>query len=173
MEPIFNILQYPDPRLKQKAHPVTTFDQELKAIVDKMFRTHYAQEHCAALAATQLDMPHPPHITVIDFSEEKNKPLCLVNAQITEKEGTQTAKEGCMSVGGKTYKAVTRAQKITVEAFDASGKPLTITAEGFMARCIQHELDHLNGILFIDHLKPLQRKLLDSKLLRLLQKRTG
>jgi peptide deformylase len=167
---IYPILQYPDDRLQRKGHKVLTFNEDFQAIIERMFTTHYAQNSCAALAATQLDMPDPPHVTVIDFSDKKNEPLCLVNANIIKKEGEATEKEGCMSVGGKVYKAVSRAAIIHVEAQDQHGKPISMKAEGFMARCIQHELDHLNGTLFIDYLKPMQRRLIDEKLYKLKRK---
>lgn len=161
---IIKILQYPDPRLRITGIPVTEFDHELKKMVDDMFDTHYHAPNCAALAATQLDIKNPPQITVIDFSEEKNQPLCLINPTILEATGEHTEEEGCMSVGGKAYEKVTRAAKIKVSAFDVNGKPLSFEADGFMAKCIQHELDHLNGKLFIDYLSPFKRKRIENKI---------
>ncbi len=157
---VLRILQYPDPRLKTVGIAVTDFGNDIQRIIDDMFETHYAQENCAALAATQLDLIDPPHITVIDFSEKKNEPLCLVNANIVANEGKTIEEEGCMSVGpgGAVYEKVIRAEKITVEAQDRDGNALNFEADGFMAKCIQHELDHLKGILFIDHLSPLKRQ---------------
>lgn len=154
---IIRILQYPDPRLRTKGEKVTDFGPETQKIIDDMFETHYAAENCAALAATQLDFKNPKHITVIDFSQEKNQPLCLVNATIVEREGAETSEEGCMSVSGGAFEKVTRAAKIRVKAQDRHGNPLGFEAEGFMAKCIQHELDHLDGKLFIDHLSNLKR----------------
>lgn len=159
---IFNILQYPDPRLQRKATPVTTLDDRIKRIISDMFETHYNTENCAALAATQLDMPKPPHITVIDFSEHKNKPLCLINGEIIEREGEQYEDEGCMSVRG-VYGKVRRAQTIKVRAMDQNGEPLEFSASDFMAKCIQHELDHLNGMIFLDRLSRLKRIRIDKK----------
>ncbi len=157
-----NILQYPNTRLNIKAERVTEFDAELQKIIDNMFETHYGTENCAALAATQLDMQHPKHITVIDFSAEKNQPLCLVNAEIIHAEGTMIEGEACMSIAG-VYEKVQRASKIKVRAQDRFGKPLELEAEGFMAKCIQHELDHLNGVIFIDRLSRLKRERVDKK----------
>ncbi len=164
---ILRILQYPDPRLRTKAKRVEAFDDRIKKIIKDMFQTHYAQENCAALAATQLDIENPPMITVIDFSEHKNHPLCLVNPEIVEREGEQTLEEGCMSVASENHSIfdkVTRPNKIRVKALDADGKPLDFIAEGFLAKCIQHEVDHLHGKIFIDHLSKLKRSRLEKKL---------
>lgn len=160
------ILQYPDPRLQRKAQPVTDFNEDLQKIIDDMFETHYATENCAALAATQLDMPDPKHITVIDFSAAKDQPLCLVNAKIIHREGERIEGEGCMSVFD-TYDKVKRADKIKVQAQDRFGNPLELEAEDFMAKCIQHELDHLNGVIFIDRLSPLKRQRIDARFKKL------
>lgn len=166
------ILQYPDPRLKKLARKVENFDDPiLQQIIDDMFETHYAADNCAALAATQLDIEDPPHVTVIDFSEKKNEPLCLVNGEVVGREGEFTDTEGCMSVGcdvgSGVYEKVTRAAKISVKAYDRHGKLLEFDADGFMAKCIQHELDHLNGKIFLDHLSKLKRQRLENKLNKL------
>lgn len=168
---ILKILQYPNPRLKTVAKPVKNFDDELQHVIDNMLETHYNAKNCAALAATQLDIQQPPHITVIDFSPNKDQPLCLINAEIIAHQGELTEEEGCMSVGGGTYEKVTRATKITVRAADRHGKPLEFEAQDFMAKCIQHELDHLNGKIFLDHLSPFKRRRIDEKLAKL--KRRG
>lgn len=163
---ILRILQYPDPRLKLSAKPVTVFDAKLQQIIDDMFETHYAQDNCAALAASQLDLIDPPHITVIDFSADKNEPLCLVNAKIVAASGETFEEEACMSVGEeeRVGAKVKRFATITVEAQDRHGNPLRFEADGFLAKCIQHELDHLRGVLFIDHLSALKRQRLVKKL---------
>ena len=166
------ILQYPDPRLKTVARKVENFnDPHLQQIIDDMFETHYAADNCAALAATQLDIVDPPHVTVIDFSQNKDEPLCLVNGEILSGEGTHTEEEGCMSVGCDlgvgVYDKVTRPATVNVRAYDRHGKLLEFTAEGFMAKCIQHELDHLNGKIFLDHLSKLKRQRLEKKLEKL------
>jgi peptide deformylase len=167
---ILRILQYPDPRLRTKAKRVEVFDERIKKIISDMFETHYASDNCAALAATQLNIENPPMITVIDFSEYKNQPLCLVNPEIVEREGTQTQEEGCMSLAAENHSVfdkVTRSQKIRVKALDRNGNPLDFIAEGFMAKCIQHEIDHLHGKIFIDHLSRLKRDRLEKKLFKL------
>jgi len=160
--PILKILQYPDPRLQRKGYRVTQIDDPIRNIINDMFETHYNAENCAALAATQLDLPNPPHITVIDFSEQKNQPLCLINGEVIAREGEMCEGEGCMSIVG-IYDKVRRASKIKVRAMDREGKTIEFEADGFMAKCIQHELDHLNGIIFIDHLSKLKRGRIDKK----------
>lgn len=164
--PKLRILQYPDPRLNTKAERVTEFNDVLQRMIDDMFETHYAMENCAALAATQLDMENPKHVTVIDFSEKKDQPFCLVNAEIIEREGESFKDEGCMSIQG-VYDKVRRAAKIKVQAQDRHGNPLLFEAEDFMAKCIQHELDHLNGIIFIDRLSELKHQRIDKKFAKL------
>ncbi len=165
---IIKILQYPNPRLKTYGYKVEQFDGKIQQIIDDMFETHYASKNCAALAATQLDITPPPHITVIDFSDKKNQPLCLVNAEILSREGETNTEEGCMSLsaneGKGVYAKVKRAEKIHVRAQDRHGKVIEFEADGFMAKCIQHELDHLDGKLFIDRLSMLKRKLLLEQL---------
>ncbi|MFW0097574.1 MAG: peptide deformylase [Coxiella endosymbiont of Haemaphysalis qinghaiensis] len=164
---MLKILQYPNPRLKIVAQMVETFDNELQKIIDEIFLTHYNTENCAALAATQLDLKNPKHITVIDFSPEKDQPLCLVNAKIIKRMGKHTEEEGCMSVDAGTYEKVTRASKIRVRAQNRYGNLLEFEADGFMAKCIQHELDHLNGIIFLDHLSSLKRNRIEKRLKKL------
>jgi len=161
---IVRILQYPDPLLRRKGIKVTDFGDATQRIIDDMFETHYAQTSCAALAATQLNIPNAPYITVIDFSEQKNQPLCLVNARVIKASGEENSEEGCMSVGpGATvFAKVSRPNMIRVQAQDRHGKPLEFDADGFMAKCIQHELDHLEGKLFIDYLSHLKRKRLEK-----------
>lgn len=167
---IIKILQHPDKRLRRTARPVADFGEATQKIIDDMYETLYASESCAALAATQLDFEDPLHITVIDFSEKKNEPLCLVNGQITHREGDQTSREGCMSVAGKIYEKVTRAAKIKVKAQDRHGKSLKFDADGFMAKCIQHELDHLQGRIFLDYLSPLKRRMIEQKIIKAIKK---
>jgi peptide deformylase len=150
---ILKILQYPDKRLKRVAIPVENFDASIQKVIDDMFETHYATPNCAALAATQLDLEIPWHITVIDYSFEKNQPLCIVNGKITFSEGEQNELEGCMSVYPKhIHEKVKRAMKIKLQYQDRHGTPQEIEATGYFAKCIQHELDHLNGHVYLDHL---------------------
>ena len=165
---ILNILQYPDPRLKNKGVKVEDFGAETQKIIDDMFETHYAATNCAALAATQLDIPNAPHITVIDFSPEKNQPLCIVNGEVIAGTGETNTEEGCMSVGGGDgsgpYEKVKRAETITVKGQNRHGEAFEMEVDGFMAKCIQHELDHLEGRIFLDHLSGLKKKRVDKKL---------
>lgn len=163
---IIRILQYPDPRLRKKGEWVDKVDDVIRKIVDDMFETHYNTANCAALAATQLDFQDPKRITVIDFSPEKDKPLCLINPKIIAREGDIIEPEGCMSVR-EAYEKVKRSAKITVQALDREGSPIEFVAEGFMAKCIQHEIDHLDGILFIDHLPGLKRYKIDEAIEKL------
>jgi peptide deformylase len=162
---LLDILQYPDPRLHRKATKVTVIDDRIKDIIADMFETHYAAENCAALAATQLSIPNPPHITVIDYSPEKNQPLCLINGEIIAREGEMYEEEGCMSIRG-VYDKVKRSTKITVRAMNQQGEVYEFQAEDYFAKCIQHELDHLNGIIFIDRLSKLKRMRIDKKFRR-------
>jgi peptide deformylase len=166
---IIAILQYPDPRLRTKAKTVTDFaDKKLQKTIDDMFTTLYRTENCAGLAATQLDIADPYRITVIDVSMEKNQPLCLVNPEIVSTEGEITQWEGCMSVyPDDVHGKVTRPSKVKARAHDRHGKLIEIEAEGLLAKCIQHEIDHLNGGLYIDHLSALKRHLVDNKINKL------
>lgn len=159
---IIKILLYPDPRLKTKGEKVEKIDTQIQTIIDDMFETHYQSENCAALAATQLDFEKPKHITVIDFSPEKNQPLCLINAEIIEAFGETYEEEGCMSVPG-IYEKIRRAEKIKVRALDRNGKVIELAADGFLAKCIQHELDHLNGMIYLDRLSSLKRQRAEKK----------
>ena len=171
---IVRILQYPDPRLKKVAKWVEAVDDNVKNVVKDMFETHYNAVNCAALAATQLDFNDPLRITVIDFSDNRDQPLCLINAEIIHREGQQIVPEGCMSVGGhieeRIYEYVPRAMKIKVRALNQEGQPFELEAEGFMAQCIQHELDHLDGHLYLDRLSALKRERLVKKLAKCLKK---
>lgn len=165
---LLKILNYPDLKLKRVAKKVADIDEHIKKIISDMFETHYNTINCAALAATQLDIPDPPHITVIDFSEEKNYPLCLINAEIIDRKGHHKEHEGCMSVyPDYIHAAITRSEQITVKYLDQHGMEQVMQADGFMAKCIQHELDHLNGVIYIDHLSPLKRSLIEKKISRL------
>ena len=150
---MYNILNYPDLLLKRQAILVKNVDESIKQIVKSMFKTHYHADDCAALAATQLSIPNAPAITVIDFSANKDQPLCLINPTIVESSGEQKEVEGCMSVfPGHIAAKVKRAMHVTVQYLDIDGNKQTMQAEGFMAKCIQHELDHLQGMLYLDRL---------------------
>ncbi len=156
------ILEYPDPRLRIRAEPVTKFDTELKALVADMFETMYAAPGIG-LAATQVDVHK--RILVCDVGVENKQPYCLINPEIIRAEGKTSAEEGCLSVP-EFYDYVDRAASITVRAFDPDGKPLELEAEGMLAVCIQHEMDHLEGKLFVDYLSELKRERLKKKALK-------
>lgn len=158
--PILEILHFPDPRLRNHAKPVETFDRELREFVDSMLETMY---HCSGvgLAATQVGVPK--RLVVIDVSEERNQPLCLVNPEITEREGEEESEEGCLSVPS-VYEKVTRAARVQVKAQDKNGDQIEMEADGLLAVCIQHEIDHLDGKLFIDYLSGLKRQRIRKKL---------
>ncbi len=161
---ILPIIQYPDPRLSQRADEVSVFDESLKKTVNDMFETHYHQKNCAALAATQLGIML--RITVIDFSDKKNQPLCLINPIIKHLRGQTNEPEGCMSVKN-IYEKVKRTEVIHVTYQDINGKTQSFEADDFMAKCIQHEVDHLDGILFIQKLSRLKTNLISAKLKKL------
>jgi len=154
------ILTLPDPRLKKVAAEVTVFDDQLSQLASDMLETMYAAPGIG-LAATQVD--RHIRLVVIDVSEDNNEPLVLVNPVIVEKDGIQTHEEGCLSVPG-IYAKVKRADQVTVRYQDLTGEQQELSAEGLLAVCIQHELDHLKGVVFLDHLSALKRKLAMKKL---------
>ncbi len=157
---ILDILHFPDPRLRNRAKAVTVVDETIGRLVDDMLETMY-QAPGIGLAATQVNVAK--RVVVIDISEEKNQPLCLINPEILEKEGVEQMEEGCLSVPG-IYELVTRANQIRLRALDREGKPFEMTAEGLLAVCIQHELDHLEGKLFVDYLSSLKRQRIRKRL---------
>ncbi|EKE00823.1 MAG: peptide deformylase [uncultured bacterium] len=163
---ILKILQYPDSRLRRKGHKVTDVTSApIKKIIKNMHETLSDAKDCAALAATQLDIDHPPSIVVINLPDSNGDVLCLINPQIVSKEGRDVAVEGCMSVFPEYICAeVKRALKIKVKALDMLGNHVEFEAEGFLARCIQHECDHLNGELYIDHLSKSKRAQIEKKM---------
>ena len=154
------ILEFPDPRLRTRAAPVTEFDPALKKLAADMLETMY-EAPGIGLAATQVNVYR--QILVLDVSEEKDQPMVIVNPKIVSREGSQTYQEGCLSVPG-IFADVDRADRVRVEAEDVDGKPFTIDADGLLAVCIQHEMDHLEGKLFVDYLSPLKRELVRKKL---------
>jgi peptide deformylase len=157
---VLSILEFPDPRLRTRAVPVTVFDAKLKQFVADMFETMYAANG-VGLAATQVNVHQ--RVLVTDMSEGRTEPLALINAQILEKDGSQVYQEGCLSFPG-LYADVTRALKVKVKAQDAAGKEFVVDAEGPLAVCIQHEIDHLDGKVFVDHLSALKRGMLLKRL---------
>jgi peptide deformylase len=153
------ILEYPDPRLRIRAEPVTKFDIELKTFVADLFETMYSAPGIG-LAATQVDVHK--RVLVCDVGVESKQPYCLINPEIVSAEGTTNAEEGCLSVP-EYYDFVDRAAVIEVRAYDPDGKPFELKAEGMLAVCIQHEMDHLEGKLFVDYLSELKRERLKKK----------
>ncbi len=157
---LLEILKFPDERLRTTAKPVDVVTDEIKQLVDDMLETMYAAPGIG-LAATQVDVHL--RIVVIDISAEKDQPLCLINPQITVKDGVEEHEEGCLSVPG-VYEIVERAEFITVKALNREGEPFELETDDLLAVCIQHELDHLVGKLFVDYLSPLKRNRIKKKL---------
>jgi len=155
-----DILHYPDPRLRTEAKPVDGVDDDLRSLVKDMFETMYAAPGIG-LAATQVNIHK--QIIVIDVSEEKDQPLCLINPMILKAEGHEEYEEGCLSVPG-VYETVERADNIHVRALDQNGEAFEMHADGLLAICIQHEMDHLKGKLFVDYLSRLKQGRIKKKL---------
>lgn len=153
------ILEYPDPRLRIRAEPVTKFDTELKQLVADLFETMYAAPGIG-LAATQVNVHR--RILVCDVGVEVKQPYCLINPEIIRADGKTNSEEGCLSVP-EFYDYIDRAASVRVRAFDSDGKPFEVEAEGMLAVCIQHEMDHLEGKLFVDYLSELKRERLKKK----------
>ena len=160
---VLNILHFPDEKLRTVAKPVERVDDALRELIDNMFETMY-EAPGIGLAASQIDVHQ--RIIVIDVSEEKNQPLVLINPEITWKDGEEQMEEGCLSVPG-IYESVTRAEKIKVTALDRQGKSFELEADGLLAVCIQHEIDHLDGKLFVDYLSRLKQSRIRKKLEKL------
>jgi peptide deformylase len=154
------VLEFPDPRLRTVAKPVTAFDEGLQTLVRDMLETMYG-ENGIGLAATQVDVHQ--QLLVMDTSEERDQPRVFVNPEILSREGTQVYEEGCLSVPG-VYASVERAERVRVRALDAQGELFEEDLEGLNAICLQHEMDHLAGKLFVDYLSPLKRQMVRKKL---------
>ncbi|HUH31655.1 MAG TPA: peptide deformylase [Rhodanobacter sp.] len=157
---MLSILEFPDPRLRLHAAPVTVFDARLKQLGADMLQTMYAAKG-VGLAAIQVNVQQ--RVLVADMSDERTQPLILVNARVVEKSGSQVYQEGCLSFPGM-FADVTRALSIKVAAQDLAGKDLSLEVEGPLAVCIQHEIDHLDGKMFVDYLSSLKRTLLLKRL---------
>lgn len=158
---ILNVLRFPDPRLKTKASPVTEITDATSIIIDDMLATMY-DEKGVGLAATQVNIHQ--RIVVMDVSENNDQPIVLINPEIIAKsDDTSINEEGCLSVPG-VYAKVDRHETCTVKALDRHGKEFTLDAEELLSICIQHEIDHLNGVLFVDYLSPLKRQRIKTKL---------
>jgi len=155
-----NILEFPDPRLTTVASDVDTFDEALKKLVQDMTETMYSARGIG-LAATQVNVHK--RLLVLDISENQDQPRVYINPQILTSEGEQDHEEGCLSVPG-IYASVKRAENITIRAQDSDGNTFEEQAEGLHAVCIQHEMDHLIGRLFVDYLSPLKRNMVRKKL---------
>ena len=154
------VLEFPDPRLRTVAKPVAAFDEALQTLVRDMLETMY-DENGIGLAATQVDVHL--RLLVMDTSEERNRPRVYVNPELTDTDGTQVYEEGCLSVPG-IYASVERAERVRVRAMDAQGELFEEALEGLDAVCLQHEMDHLAGKLFVDYLSPLKRQMVRKKL---------
>jgi peptide deformylase len=159
---ILDILHYPDKRLRKVAKPVEKVDDSIKKLVDDMFETMYHAPGIG-LAATQVDVHL--QVIVIDISENNDQPLCLINPEILAEEGTEYCDEGCLSVPD-IYETVERSEKVTVRALDQNGDEYTLQASEMLAVCIQHEMDHLQGKLFVDYLSPLKFQRIKKRLLK-------
>ena len=159
---VLTVLHFPDLNLRKKATPIELIDAEVKTLANDMVETMYA-ERGIGLAATQINIQK--RLIVMDLSEEKNKPVIMINPEISATEGVEEMQEGCLSVPG-FYETVKRAEKISYHYLDLSGEHIAGTADGLLAVCIQHEIDHLNGKLFIDYLTPLKRRMIHKKILK-------
>ena len=161
--PQLAILQYPDPRLHKVAKPVAQVDDRVRALLADLFETMYAAKG-VGLAATQADIHEC--IIVADVSEERNQPLVLINPELLERSSDRKEwEEGCLSLPG-IYDKVTRPERIRVRALDAQGEVFELEADGLLAVCIQHEMDHLAGKVFVDYLSPLKRNRIKSRMLK-------
>ncbi len=157
---LLTILEYPDKRLRTVATPVESVDDALRALIDDMFETMYDAPGIG-LAATQVNVHK--QLIVMDISEDKSEPRVFINPEIVAKDGSQIYQEGCLSLPN-VFADVKRWNTITVKALDRDGREFTLEADGLLAVCIQHEMDHLAGKVFVDHLSPLKRALAEKKL---------
>lgn len=157
---LLNVLRFPDERLRIQAKPITEFDAELQAQIDNMFETMY-QEKGIGLAATQVD--YHKQLIVMDLQDEIERPKVFINPEIISSSGDFCNEEGCLSVPG-IYAKVDRAEFVTVKALDRNGCEFIVEADELFAICIQHEMDHLKGKLFVDYLSPLKRQRIKQKL---------
>jgi peptide deformylase len=159
---ILDILHYPDARLHTVAKPVVAVDARIRKLVDDMAETMYAAPGIG-LAASQVNVHE--RVVVIDISETHDELRVFINPEIVAQSGSEESEEGCLSVPG-VFDKVTRAERVTVRALDRDGKPFELAADGLLAVCIQHELDHLKGKVFVDYLSALKRNRIKAKLLK-------
>jgi peptide deformylase len=157
-----DILHFPDDRLRRKASPVELVDDEVRQLIDDMFETMYDAPGIG-LAAIQVNVSQ--RVIVVDVSEDRSEPVALVNPEITRLDGVEEMDEGCLSVPG-IFEKVSRADSITVKALNRQGEQIEMEADGLLAVCIQHEIDHLDGKLFIDYLSELKRQRIRKKLVK-------
>jgi peptide deformylase len=157
---ILEILHFPDPRLRHHAEPVERVDDRIRGLVDDMLETMY-QAPGIGLAATQVNVAS--RVLVIDISEDKSEPRCFINPEILERWGEEQMEEGCLSVPG-VFEKVIRAERVRVRALGRDGVPFELEADGLLAVCIQHEIDHLDGKLFVDYLSGLKRQRIRKRL---------
>ena len=153
------ILHYPDPLLRRRAVPVPAITDEIRALVDDMAETMY---HAPGIGLAAIQIGVTQRVVVIDLSEERNQLQVFINPEIVQSEGEQILEEGCLSVPG-IFEPVTRAGHIRVRALDRDGRPFEIEASGLLATCIQHEIDHLNGVVFVDRLSRLKQQRIRKK----------
>ena len=163
---LLNIIRYPDARLHKVAAPVTVFDESLKRLVAGMAETMYAA-HGIGLAATQVDVHK--QLIVIDVSERRDSLVVLINPEIVDASGVSDIEEGCLSVPG-IYDTLERAERVKVRACDQNGNPFTLEAQGLLAVCIQHEMDHLKGKVFVESLSQLKQQRIRARLAKQLRK---
>jgi peptide deformylase len=163
---LLNILRYPDARLHKSAAPVTVFDESLKKLVADMAETMYAAPGIG-LAATQVDVAK--QVIVVDVSERRDSLVVLVNPEILEATGESDIEEGCLSVPG-IYELVPRSERVKVRAYDQNGNPFTLEAQGLLAVCIQHEMDHLQGKVFVEYLSQLKQQRIRARLAKQVRK---
>jgi peptide deformylase len=154
------ILEYPDPRLRTKAQPIERVDDGVRRLADDLLETMYAAKG-VGLAASQVDVHR--RLLVLDISDTRDRPLIFINPEIVSAEGRAPGEEGCLSLPG-IYDKLERAARIKVRALDRNGEPFELEAEGMLAVCIQHEMDHLEGKLFVDYLSELKRQLIRRRL---------
>lgn len=157
---LLDILHYPDERLRNRAKPVAVVDDSIRKLVDDMFETMY---HAPGIGLAAIQVNVAKRVIVVDVTKDKTQPMAFINPEILAKDGIETHEEGCLSVPG-FYEEVQRAEHIKVRALDRNGNPFEIETGDLLAICIQHEIDHLDGKLFVDYLSPLKRNRIKKKL---------
>jgi len=164
---LLDILHFPDPRLRKKAAPITEVDDTIRQLADDMLETMY-QAPGIGLAATQVNVQK--RLIVIDISEDQDDPLVLINPEVIDKQGEREYQEGCLSVP-EAYELVTRADTVKIKAIDRNGDEFELDADDLLATCIQHEIDHLDGKLFVDYLSNLKKQRIKKRLEKIQKQR--